>query len=129
MVRESASALARMWPLGMANGVKLGNIMVGAVDRGTPEGGTPSMSQLLTLRSIVCRASLGLALLAALGVGPPAAMAQDPVGELKKELLDRPYVDAFLPAEKRQEALKKAYDERELKLGKLIDGRLNSFPE
>src|ERR1700680_4228515 len=115
--------------------------MIGAVDRGTyrasprlstpsawargwaarrsfravpllPERGTPTMSQSLTSRSTVRRASLALALLAALAGRPSMATAQDPVGELKKELLYRPYVgDFLLTPEKRKEELKKAYEE------------------
>ncbi len=88
------------------------------------------MSQSLTPRSTVRHVSLALAILAALAGGPSLATAQDPVGELKKELLYRPYVpDFLLTQEKRKEELKKAYDERDVRLGKLIDGRLNSFTE
>jgi HEAT repeat protein len=58
---------------------------------------------------------------------PLAAHAQDPLTELKRILAGRPTIDPLAPAEKQQQELKQYYDEREQKLGKIIDTRLKTI--
>ena len=86
------------------------------------------MSQAFNIPAPVTRGALGFVLLIGLFSLPAAARAQDPVQDLRRELVTRPYVDLLLAPEKRQDALKKAYDERDRTVGKIIE-RLKSFPQ
>ena len=87
------------------------------------------MSQSPHIPTVLRRGMLWLTLLPAFVGAPVAAFGQDPLQELKKELLlPKPYIDPRSTDELRQELLKKV-DERERRIGKLIDGIPNSFSQ